>query len=82
MQYVSEETDLPVTITCRFVEIGCIPGAPAVALRGQWAGGDVDRNPQWVPVCSFHDKHWDDIEGDPERRLPEKYRLPRFVLPA
>lgn len=81
--YVSEETNQPLTITCRFYQrpghSGCSPDPTAVALRGQWAGGDPDVDPQWIPVCAGHDERWA-ADPDTGQVMPPQYRLPRFAL--
>jgi hypothetical protein len=81
--YISQETDLPVTIQCRYAErpsMGCSTDTTAVALQGQWQGGDNDIDPVWVPVCKSHDVRWD-VDYDTGKTMPEHYRLPRFTLP-
>ena len=78
--YVSEDTDQVVTIMCRYAETGlmyCGDDKTAVALRGQWEGGNPDVNPVWVPVCAEHD-HWWDVDHDTQTVKPVQYRLPRF----
>lgn len=82
--YTSWETEKVMTIRCRYAdrpEMGCPDGAAAVAvaLRGQWQGGDCDVDPIWVPVCEHHDQKWD-TNYDTEELTPERYRLPRFAL--
>jgi hypothetical protein len=84
MQYISEETDQPTTIVCRYAdrpEMECGEDKTAVALRGQWEGGDVDVDPRWIPVCADHDARWD-VDFDTGEARPERYRLPRFPLDA
>lgn len=77
--YVSEDTGLPVIIMCRFDEPQGKPLRPAVALQGQWQGGDQDIEPHWVPVCAEHDALWH-VDYDTDETMPGKYRLPRFAL--
>lgn len=79
--YISQETDEVVTIMCRYAQraMGCGADATAVALRGQWAGGDPDVDPTWVPVCQHHDDTWD-IDYDTGETTPKKYQLPRFTF--
>lgn len=81
--YISEETGQLVVITCRYSdrpEMGHPDERPpAVALRGQWQGGDPDVDPIWVPVCASHDEQWD-VDPDNGEVMPERHRLPRFTL--
>lgn len=82
MNYTSEETDRQVTIRCCFhdrPEMRCGEDKTAVALRGQWQGGDPDVDPHWIPVCADHDVRWD-IDPDSGMGLESKYQLPRFPL--
>jgi hypothetical protein len=83
MKYVSEETGLPTVILCRWFdrpEMECGDDKTAVALRGQWQGGDVDVDPHWVPVCAAHDARWDIDPYTGKRHHPRHVRLPRFPL--
>jgi hypothetical protein len=80
--YVSAATDQLVTIGCHWdnrPEMKCGSDTTAVALRGQWGGGDEDVAPVWIPVCAAHDRGWD-RDPDTGRDLPERNRLPRFAL--
>lgn len=85
--FISQDTDQPTPIICRFcdTELGeRFHAKPtrvaAVHLRGQWAGGDLDVDPQWVPVCWEHDHVWDQDEDWEGGVFPEQYRLPKFDL--
>lgn len=86
--YVSQETDEHAPIVCYFCANarGTIiwegegkVNVAAVALRGQWEGGDNDVDPIWRPVCFHHDALWNTSEDPP---LKEEYLLPRFELPT
>jgi hypothetical protein len=82
MQYVSENTDEPVTLLCRFADrpiMQCGADTTAVALRGQWQGGDIDIDPHWIPVCAKHDDRWD-TDPDTGEAFDKRYALPRFPL--
>lgn len=80
--YISEETGQVTTIRCRWADQptrGCSEDATAIALRGQWEGGDADVDPHWIPVCAGHDARWN-TNCDTGEDLPVRYRLPRFQL--
>ena len=78
--YVSAVTEELVTIGCHWdnrPEMKCGSDKTAVALRGQWGGGDEDVAPVWIPVCAEHDRRWD-CDPDTGEVKFERYRLPRF----
>ena len=77
--YVSEETLKPVVIECRFCRKFDEKHVPAVAVAGQWQGGDNDVDPHWVPVCAEHLARWHDEEHWDGGVVPVQHRLP--VLP-
>lgn len=65
---------MSIETNCRFCERHNKQLVAAVAVAGQWAGGDTGIDPQWVPVCQNHLNRWfDDIDDEP--------RLPVFPLP-
>lgn len=88
--FISENTDEPFPIVCRFCQEdlgrgGEIEGwsgkrVTAVRLRGQWEGGDQDGLPVWVPVCWLHDHKWNESDLYPDGRLDPKYQMPAFTL--
>jgi hypothetical protein len=62
-------------ILCHFCDHNRGEDVPAVAIAGQWDGGDEGIDPKWMPVCAMHlDGWWEqsDADGDP--------RLPTFTL--
>jgi len=87
--FISQNTDEPLPIVCRFCANGTgerILEKPtrvaATRLRGQWEGGDLDENPVWVPICVEHDSRWDIDPDTDERTLDPRYQLPAFDLPT
>ncbi len=54
-------------ILCHFCNHNLGEDVPAVAIAGQWDGGDEGIDPKWMPVCEAHlDGWWDDTDGSTE----------------
>jgi len=86
--WVSQEDGQVKTLVCKFCEKFDQVEVPAVALEGQWEGGDEDLDPHWVPVCAKHQEGWHSNHGsdpaDPSRDfnwpIPVESRLPTITI--
>lgn len=86
--WISQEDGSQKTLICKFCEKFDGIRTTATALEGQWAGGDEDIDPKWVPVCDKHRAEWHvnhgymDGHGDEEwhEPIPAESRLPTVLL--